>query len=193
MGHLVHPTNYVFDYFSLKNKVCVNVKKPKLMSFKLFSENQFSSFEKFYLKNKLYISDSMEYETLGKDHDKTFYTDSTYEDQRIEDFYHLIRVREPVIDDNSKIQFREKAAKYEKEGVIKQNTSLTALFEYPKTFFRNTGYRSKNFYNVIGESYFNGRKINRKIIYNIDAKNYYNLSSFYLYNFLFATTKDRNA
>jgi len=62
VGHLLHPTNFVFDYYSLKNNVRVFTKKPRLMSFKLFYDNQMSSFEKFYLKNRLYFSDSMEYE-----------------------------------------------------------------------------------------------------------------------------------
>lgn len=135
------------------------------MSFKIFYDNQMLSFEKFYLKNRLYLADSMEYETLGIDNDKSFYTDSSYKRAREEDIYHYIRVREFVLTAESKAKFREKAAVLEDQGFFKNESSLTSLFDYPKNFFRNSGFRSKKFDDVIGESFFNGRRINRKIIY----------------------------
>lgn len=78
------------------------------MSFKLFYDNQMSSFEKFYLKNRLYLSDSMEYETLGVDYDKTFYTEPVYKKAREDDIYHYIRVREFVLTHESKVNLKKK-------------------------------------------------------------------------------------
>lgn len=106
------------------------------MSFKLFYDNQMSSFEKFYLKNRLYLSDSMEYETLGVDYDKTFYTEPVYKKAREDDIYHYIRVREFVLTHESKGKFKEKAAVLEDQGFFKNESSLTSLFDYPKNFFR---------------------------------------------------------
>lgn len=40
VGHLIHPTVFVFDYYSLKNVNRIYAKKPKHMSFKLFYDNQ---------------------------------------------------------------------------------------------------------------------------------------------------------
>jgi len=88
-----------------------------------------------------------------------------YKQAREDDIYHYIRVREFVLTHESKAKFKEKAAVLEDQGFFKNESSLTSLFDYPKNFFRNSGFRSNKFDDVIGGSFFNGRRISRKLIY----------------------------
>jgi hypothetical protein len=104
-GHMIHPTNYVYDYSSLKNSIRTYVKKPKFMSFKLSLDNQMLSFEKFYLKNKMFFADSIEYENYAVDVHKDFYYSSDTKRLRTAELYHFIRVRVPVEDRGSKDEF----------------------------------------------------------------------------------------
>ena len=47
VGHMIHPTNFVFDYYSLKNDLKISLKKPKHMSFKLFNDISFLVLKNF--------------------------------------------------------------------------------------------------------------------------------------------------
>jgi hypothetical protein len=60
LSYQIPPTINVVDFFSLKMKPRVYTCKPFFMSFKNFSENQFEGFEKFYLKDKLFLADSFD-------------------------------------------------------------------------------------------------------------------------------------
>jgi hypothetical protein len=60
LNYQVAPTKNIIDLYSLKNKPRVYSIKPFFMSFKLFSENQFDGFEKFYLEKKLFVADSFD-------------------------------------------------------------------------------------------------------------------------------------
>lgn len=60
LNYQIAPTINTIDFFSLKVKPRVYTCKPFFMSFKNFSENQFAGFEKFYLKDKLFLADSFD-------------------------------------------------------------------------------------------------------------------------------------
>ena len=60
LSYQVPPTINVVDFFSLKIKPRIYTCKPFFMNFKNFSENQFEGFEKFYLKDRLFLADSFD-------------------------------------------------------------------------------------------------------------------------------------
>ena len=60
LSYQVAPSINAVDFFSLKTKPRLYTCKPFFMSFKNFSQNQIESFEKFYLKDKLFLADSFD-------------------------------------------------------------------------------------------------------------------------------------
>lgn len=47
VGHMVHPTNFAFDYFSLKNKLCVILKSQNLCLLSYFLKINFQVLKNF--------------------------------------------------------------------------------------------------------------------------------------------------
>jgi len=97
LSYQIPPTINVVDFFSLKMKPRVYTCKPFFMSFKNFSENQFEGFEKFYLKDKLFLADSFEY-NVKNDRNFDFYVkmDPSTVEERYKEFRHYFRVRIPL-------------------------------------------------------------------------------------------------
>lgn len=91
LSYQIYPTKNNFDFFSLKNKVRALHSKPKLMHYKLFLDQQLSSFEKFYLKNELFVADSFEY-TLPYDENLEFFTEPRFAAKRVEEFRHYLKL-----------------------------------------------------------------------------------------------------
>lgn len=105
--------------------------KPKMMSFKIFLSNHLLIFEKFYLKNKLYLADDFQYyfdeDFLKKNSIKQFNLfDEAY-------FGSLLQFSESYMDGL-------KTENYQKTDNLKETTDKN-FFEYP---FTNYNYYSGN-------------------------------------------------
>jgi len=142
IGTMIYPTTYSFDYFSLKNKMRVYTNKPKFMSFKLFLENQMSRFEKFYIKNELYIADSLDYEQLYQENynDFSFFysPENKFVEQRQEDIYHFFRVRVPMENESTRDKLRARAKNLERDNIFSDDKKLVSEFILPESFFRRS-------------------------------------------------------
>jgi hypothetical protein len=82
LNSYIYPSKDKVNFYFYKNRD--NVIKNKSMNFKLFSQNQMQSFEKFYLNKGLFLADAYEYED-PKDQDFSYYLNSIYEEQRQQD------------------------------------------------------------------------------------------------------------
>lgn len=90
------PVSFSYDYFSLKDNKSLYFIKPKIMNFRIFSENQFSNFEKFYLKNEFFVVDGFEYGMINNENIDFFLNSKKYKTQRLNDYKHFFLTRVPI-------------------------------------------------------------------------------------------------
>jgi len=165
LSYQVAPTKNIVDLFFLKNKSRVYTVKPFFMNFKLFSENQFDGFEKFYLKDKLYVADSYEYSVIN-DENFDFYLseEQSVKDARFEEFRHFFRVRIPYEgEENEKTrQAINERAEGELHKPFLNDKGLRSMFSPGAGFYRES---EKN-YKGYGSFKYKGRVLDPGIIYN---------------------------
>jgi hypothetical protein len=121
------------DYFSVKQKPYTLPTKPKFMNYRLFLDQQLSGFEKFYLKNELFIADSFEF-TPPADENLEFFLDKEFASLRTEDLKHYLKVRLPLFGENVNEEIEKKAKAEETKG-FEDNSPLVSLFMYLRVFF----------------------------------------------------------
>ena len=158
------------------------------MSFKLFFDNQMNSFEKFYLKNDLFVADAFEY-GMKKDENLDFFIRPEFKTARAEELHHVFRVRTPTLNDNTVKEVREKATLEETKGFQKDHV-LGSFFSIPNGFFRKPSKDYSNYFGR-GESFYNGEKINTGVIFNSRNRWSYKLKDFFLFNFIFGFFRDK--
>jgi hypothetical protein len=61
LNYQIFPNKGSFDIYDRKFKRHNLSSKPKIMSFKIFSSNHVNLFEKFYMKEHMYLADSFQY------------------------------------------------------------------------------------------------------------------------------------
>jgi hypothetical protein len=185
----VFPVKSCFDYSSLKQNELLYVSKPKFMSFKIFSENQISNFEKFYLKNNIFIVDNFEHGMIN-DENIDFFTNVNFEKERIEDYKHFFFTRLPLppVYGRLKKDIEEEA---KKEAINNMNTDpeFISNFDVTSSFYR----KSKFEYNGVNKYFFKGLLLDKKIFYNTISFRKYNLKNFFLYNFIFGYSRDASS
>jgi len=168
LSYQIPPTINVVDFFSLKIKPRVYTCKPFFMNFKNFSENQFEGFEKFYLKDRLFLADSYEYR-FKNDENFDFYlkNDPPTLEARYEEFRHFFRVRLPYEGDENEITRRliNEKAEVEKTKEFDTDKGYRSLFDLKEGFFRGSLNKDKDY---MGHGFFKykGRFLDPDIIYN---------------------------
>lgn len=130
------------------------------MSFKLFSDNQMLSFEKFYINNELYTADSFEYSSK-RDEDLSFFESSNFVKLRNNDLNHFYYVRNPIYNKESKLW---ETAAYEALHGFQKDTPVVNSFNISDNFFRND---KKSFdYNGFGDFSFKNHLFNSGFFFN---------------------------
>jgi hypothetical protein len=186
LNSYIYPSKDKID-FRFFNKTNNNI-KIKSMNFKLFSQNQLQSFEKFYLNKGLFLADSFEYES-AKDQDFSYYFNPLYEEQRQEDWRHYFRVRLPFLGESTFEETNKRASEEIKKPFLKHHP-FVELFKLSNNFFRNSNsFKYKGF----GDFYFNNRKIPSKLFFNDQNANEFNIKNYLLYNFSFGYYRDKDA
>ena len=98
LSYQVYPTKNNVDFFKIKNQKREFPSKPKLLNYKLFLDQQLTSFENFYLKNELFVADSFEYRHPA-DENLEFFTSDKFFSKRVEEMKHYFKVRLPSFGD----------------------------------------------------------------------------------------------
>lgn len=187
----IFPVNSCFDYSSLKRNEILYVSKPKFMSFKNFSENQFLSFEKFYLKNNLFIVDNFEHGMIN-DENLDFFTNTNFEKERFEDYKHFFFTRLPLPPVYGRLR-RDLEEEAKKEAVNNMNTDMDFIsnFDVTSSFYRK--FKKNIWYRGVNKSFFKGLLLDKKIFNNNFSFRKYNLKDFFLYNFIFGYSRDSSS
>ena len=191
------PVKACFDYSTLKQNDKISILKPKFLNFKNFSENQFSNFEKFYLKNDIFMVDGFEHGMVN-DENLDFFMSDRFEEERIEDFKHFFFTRLPLPPVYGKIKKDvEEEAKIAAVSDMNTDPDFLLTFDVPSNFYRlpKTGakYDKPKKYKGVDKSFFSGILLDKKIFYNTSSFRKYNLKNFFLYNFIFGYSRDASS
>jgi hypothetical protein len=191
LSYQISPTMHSVDFFSLKVKPRVYTCKPFFMSFKNFSENQFEGFERFYLKNKLFLADSFEY-SIKNDENFDFYLkkDNTTIEERYQEFRHFYRVRTPFEGEDNEIGrgLIDERAEEAKTEDFDTDKGFREMFEPKGEFFRDS---SNEKYKGYGSFKYKGRFLDTDVIYNFFNYKAYDWKNFFLFNFVFGLFRDQ--